>query len=55
MTPNQIIDEVWKLSAGEVFKVAFFDDLIFFCKIWPLPVALIISSIIVIWATNQKG
>jgi len=44
MTPDQIIDQIWQLSWYQVAKVAIFDDLILFSKIWGVIVFIFVIT-----------
>lgn len=46
MTTYQIIDQIWQLPFYKVAWIAFVDDMILFCKIWPL--WLVLVAVIVI-------
>jgi len=52
MTTNQIIAEIWKLTLTQTVKIAIYDDIILFCKFWPLWVLLLISFIILYIINN---
>lgn len=41
MTPDQIIEEIWKLGFWDAASVAMRDDFIVLCKGWPLWLLLI--------------
>ena len=49
MTPDQLIAEIWNLPWYQVIKVAFYDDFIFMCKIWPVWVLLLIIIFLYIY------
>ncbi|RLG45577.1 MAG: hypothetical protein DRN81_01280 [Thermoproteota archaeon] len=55
MTPEQIIDEVWKLSWFEVFQIAVMDDLILLAKsIHGILIACVLSALVVIVMHKNK-
>lgn len=53
MTPNQIIDEIWKLPWYQVAIIAVMDDMILFLKMWPFWVAL--AAVVIIYALWPAG
>ena len=43
MTPNQIIEQIWRLKWYQVMKVAVYDDFIVMYKIWPVLIILLVG------------
>lgn len=55
MTPDQLIAEIWNLKWYQVIKVAFYDDFIVMCKIWPVYVLLLAGIGLYLFLECKKG
>jgi hypothetical protein len=45
MTPEQIVDQIWQMDPYEVLYIALWDDVIMFCKFWPVWTVIILLVI----------